>query len=443
MESGRSSFPAALMHLFYYQQGMFSEETEQSSILEEEHAASSLPKATQESPMLQPSDASQDTSGLLTLHQHSYPSSSSVPAEAGEASAPVASSQGNVKDLQKRRRELKAKMDLGALQEENQALESKVLQTQEDFIALQTEFKDMKEQYGARLDSLRLALEEQQSAGERADRRAVCAEDLVRYHQEQRKLMAGHWKSQCQMKDERIRYLNLQLTEYTVDWQQLGVQKQSEASLSHEHHCLADRHELLQATQQLVRNEDDESPTSRGELQKFKQLHLAEVEEEDHSLHAREAEAASKAAQLLSPSELAFVSLNAECDSLRAKISLLSDFRRQHEAAQEPPSRHRCIWRDELDVRESQLEKITTQLEKTSAALRSAQEALAFQREKHQDMKARHAEAEAQLREGERERVHKQRRCQELRRAELAVQRLLEAAEAHGKLAAAGSLDAG
>ncbi|CAJ1424290.1 unnamed protein product, partial [Effrenium voratum] len=68
-------------------------------------------------------------------------------------------------------------------------------------------------------------------------------------------------------------------------------------------------------------------------------------------------------------------------------------------ASREAPREHRCIWRDELDVREGQLEKITAQLSRTDQALRSAQVALAEERAKHEEMKLQHGEAEALLRE--------------------------------------------
>eukprot|EP00435_Cladocopium_sp_Y103_P030015 s2034_g7.t1 len=96
-------------------------------------------------------------------------------------------------------RELQAKLERGA-QRENEVLTSKVVSAQQEFLALQGEFKTIKEEYNQQLEGLRLELEEQQVAADRADRRVKCAEDLVRFHQEQRRMMAGHWKEQCQVK---------------------------------------------------------------------------------------------------------------------------------------------------------------------------------------------------------------------------------------------------
>ncbi|CAE7772089.1 RGLG2, partial [Symbiodinium pilosum] len=252
---------------------------------------------------------------------------------------------------------------------------------------------------------------EQQKDAELADRRVVCAEDLVRFHQEQRRMMASHWKQQCQMKDERIRYLNLQLTEYTIDWQQLGVQRQTEASLSHEHYCLEDRHRHLLQTQRDLATE-----TSRLEAR----LEEAKVEEVRLTDELRLAEASLDRASRQS------CGMEAGLDAAEPRC-----VPRWKDLVQAPKS-HRCIWRDELDVRETQLEKITAQLERTDSALKGAQVALASQRAKHQEMKTRHGDAESKLRESERLRVQSQRRCQELGRAEAAMLRLLEAVEAHG-----------
>lgn len=396
MEGGRSNFPAALMHLFYYQQGLFAEEETSSTwnLLGQVVSPTTPPRQPVESP---------------GVEEIQLPRGES--AEAGAAAEEPEDRESRLRSLRTRRAELESKLQAGALRAENEVLEDRVMRAQEDFLGLQAEFKAMKEQHNERLDSLRLALEEQQKDAEQADRRVVCAEDLVRFHQEQRRMMASHWKQQCQMKDERIRYLNLQLTEYTIDWQQLGVQRQTEASLSHEHYCLEDRHRHLLQTQRNLTAE-----TSRLESC----LQQANTEE----------------ARLTEALRLAEVNLGEGCPQSPGSEETAADVaeprvQRWKELVEAPKS-HRCIWRDELDVRESQLEKITAQLERTDTALRSAQVALATQRAKHQEMKTRHGDAESKLRESERLRVQSQRRCQELGRAEAAMLRLLEAVEAHG-----------
>ncbi|CAJ1376431.1 unnamed protein product [Effrenium voratum] len=215
-----SIFPAALMQFLYQQQGLFAEEPAEAWL----EAVS----AGQEAP-----GGAESTSGLQFLRR--------------------------------RRDELECKLQAGALRRENEALESRVVQAQQDFFALQGEFTVAKDRYNERMDALRLALEEQQVAAEQADRRVVCAEDLVRFHQEQKRMMSNYWKQQCQHKDDHIRTLNRQLIEYTIDWQHLGIQRQTEASLSHEHYCLEDRHRKLQDLQERL---EEETTRLRGRLAK-------------------------------------------------------------------------------------------------------------------------------------------------------------------------------
>ncbi|CAK0872541.1 unnamed protein product, partial [Prorocentrum cordatum] len=147
--------------------------------------------------------------------------------------------------LEARRAELQGRLEAGALRGENEALEGQVLQMQQDLFALQDRIRDRKGRFGERAEALSRALEAEQAVALEAERRLVCTEDLMRFHEEQRRLMSGHWRAQCELKDERIRALNLQLTEYTIDWQHLGAQRQTDASLSHELQCLQDRHRAL------------------------------------------------------------------------------------------------------------------------------------------------------------------------------------------------------
>merc|ERR1711957_926734 len=81
-----------------------------------------------------------------------------------------------------------------------------------------------------------------------------------------------------------------------------------------------------------------------------------------------------------------------------------------------------CIWRDELDVREGQLEKIQTQFSRTTSALDDTQRALEQQRAKHEETKQRHKAAESAFREAEMEREHWQQQCSEVLQAHAELQ---------------------
>lgn len=135
--------------------------------------------------------------------------------------------------------------------------------------------------------------------------------------------------------------------------------------------------------------------------------------------------------------------LGAGSAGLHAQLQLLDDWRKERRKSSELEEDaeacgtgaasggenlwvHRCIWRDELDIREGQLEKITAQLDRTNNALFAAQAALKMQRECHEEMKIMHRHAESELREGEHRRAKRQRQCAELRRAEAELRRVLE-----------------
>jgi hypothetical protein len=282
---------------------------------------------------------------------------------------------------------------------------------QEDFVALQEEFKDMKERFGEQLGALDRQLEAQQSVTSAAQKRVICTEDLIRFLQEQHRLMANHWKQQCQQRDEQIRSLNNELIQYTIDFK---LMKQTEASLSHELQCLQDRHRELRAEHRRRCRRKEE---------------LAQCLRQAQHEEAQEAEAADAArAQASQCSRLC--ELEAEGAGLRGQLQILEEWRGRREAeAQQPEVHwpHSCIWRDELDIREDQLEKITSKLNYTNNALHTAQAALASQRRRHEEIKRRHRDAEAELREDERVRSRWRRECLELRRAEVDLRRMVEA----------------
>eukprot|EP00933_Yihiella_yeosuensis_P007427 TRINITY_DN112459_c0_g1_i1.p1 TRINITY_DN112459_c0_g1~~TRINITY_DN112459_c0_g1_i1.p1 ORF type:complete len:524 (+),score=132.17 TRINITY_DN112459_c0_g1_i1:87-1574(+) len=468
MANERNPVSAALMHLFY-QQGLFSEDGNSEQFPEElamptpsqplspkagmpmtpeewqrlKAGSSSSEQAAEEGSEVRAatnatsavagngatavtSTAAATSTPTTTVASVTIPTTTVATSAVTSNSTSSSSESSGIRALRARRAELVAKLQAGALQAENEALEGKVLKMQEDILTLQTEFKEMKDKFSERLDHLRLALEEQQAAAANADRRVVCTEDLIRFHEEQRRLMAGHWKLQCQKKDERIRWLNLQLTEYTVDWQRLGVQKQTEASLSHELYCLEDRHRKVI---DIV-----ESYSSEAEQLKAQ---LAKAKSEEEELAKAEAEAKASMSVKLSDSSRQLLESEALRDGLQKQLELRATLQKDHRSKQEDSAaekpveqtlkQHTCIWRDELDVRECQLQKITSQTEKTNIALHNAQVALASQRARHEEMKTRHSEAESRLREGERQRVQRQRRCQELRRVESHLTRLMEA----------------
>eukprot|EP00446_Apocalathium_sp_SHHI-4_P093140 CAMPEP_0177453106 /NCGR_PEP_ID=MMETSP0369-20130122/10658_1 /TAXON_ID=447022 ORGANISM="Scrippsiella hangoei-like, Strain SHHI-4" /NCGR_SAMPLE_ID=MMETSP0369 /ASSEMBLY_ACC=CAM_ASM_000364 /LENGTH=716 /DNA_ID=CAMNT_0018925811 /DNA_START=60 /DNA_END=2208 /DNA_ORIENTATION=+ len=368
--------------------------------------------------------------------------------------------QQRIRALRERCAELQWRLETGALKAESEALETQVVQMQEVFEALQSDFKEMKDRFGQRLDGLHRALEVQQAITSIAEKRVICSEDLVRFHEEQRRFMANRWKSLCLVKDAEMRSLNLQLTAYMTDWQHSGMQKQTDASLSHELQCLEDRHSELRAVHRGM-------GVQAGSLA----ARLGEAEAELRAL--QEAASTAKAAALEATGaswNVGSAEMEVACSELRVELEHLEERKQRrdgkHQGAgsmsweffEDPveqakrellnslngdadplrlagdtehvpplPWPHCCIWRDELDVRERQLDKIMAQWDRTNNALHSAQDALAKQRSIHEEMKAKHRSAEASLREEERRRSSWQRHFAELHKAATGLRRCSEA----------------
>lgn len=427
---------ATLMQLYDHQPGHWMHEAEPGTLLQQDAPLTGAPIAS----AISPTAARQSATARLPIQ-------------------PLPSEQGT--DAWGAAADSMAACNAATVRRENEELEGQVVRMSEEFFALQDELNEMKESCGERLESRNQALEAQQATVSCSERRAACAEDLVRFHEEQRRLMAGHWKSQCQMKDERIRYLNLQLTEYTIDWQQLGTQKQTEASLSHELQCLEDRHRQLRV-HRTKRNADEETLAAKLEGARAEEAELQRAEIEARAAAQAAAgmagsprEAGSRSSRRRRPEDLPS-EVQIVAARLRGQLELLKE--RQSSTTNDASSavlpqlkgaegggqtdtgaaacewRHGCIWRDELDVRENQLEKITVQLDKTNDALYVAQAALAVQRQKHEDIKAKCRDAEAAHRESERQRLQWQRQCLSFQRAKVDLQRAVDAhASASGR----------
>jgi hypothetical protein len=404
------SISDALMHLFYYQQGNLFDEAPDLEDDSPSRLGLALRREAASHPTISPSQRS--GAGTNTMQAHLTTAGSSSP------SSPSYASNANIRALQQRRDDLKRRLEQEALQVENEDLSRRVLHMQEEFGQEQEAFQEMKASLGEQLGALDRQLEAQQAVTSAAQKRVICTEDLIRFFEEQRRLMAGHWKAQCQLKDERIRALNLQLTEYTIDWQRLGTQKQTEASLTHELQCLQDRHTELLVEHERRKHRREQLSESLAEMQE------SEAREEE------EARQAASSGQASSNSPRSHVRELEACGAgLRCQLQLLEERRRTREAETqqlETAWPHSCIWRDELDVRERQLEKITSQLDRTNSALHAAQAALASQRHHHEDMKRRHRDAEAELREDERIRVRLKREYLELKRAEADLRKATE-----------------
>lgn len=313
------------------------------------------------------------------------------------------SAEESIAALRSRHRELDGSLE-GDVDDVNRTLESRVLHLQEDFVALQGSFKDMRDVFGHRIASLTRVLESEQEVALTAGQRAICKEDLVRFHGEQRRMMAGHWRSQCQAKDKEIHALNLQLTQYMVDWQQpLGKHRQTEQRRSHELQCLQDRYQelLCEGSRQQEQQEQTQQTLSESRA---------------------DAQTLSEAEERVENSRL--TSLGSRRATLLAQLQFLE--KRKSLTLTQPAFQHSCIWRDELAVREQQIAKIQFQSDRTGAAISDTQAELFLRRSRYEELRQEQRDAEVELRACEDRRTRWERivtnvhRAQDLSRRALA-----------------------
>jgi len=71
--------------------------------------------------------------------------------------------------------------------------------------------------------------------------------------------------------------------------------------------------------------------------------------------------------------------MEAECSRLRSEVEACEQGLADNQSGQLPTWAHRCVWRDELDVRAGQLERISLQFDATKRSLDAANEELQWQ----------------------------------------------------------------
>lgn len=116
--------------------------------------------------------------------------------------AGAANASANIRALRARLAELQWRIetDSGVLRTEEETLESQKPPSQDDLVALQEEYESMRGRFHDQLRDLDRQLEAQQAAVAAAERRVICMEDLVHFHEEQRRLVAWHCKRLCREK---------------------------------------------------------------------------------------------------------------------------------------------------------------------------------------------------------------------------------------------------
>eukprot|EP00931_Biecheleriopsis_adriatica_P108101 TRINITY_DN82436_c0_g1_i1.p1 TRINITY_DN82436_c0_g1~~TRINITY_DN82436_c0_g1_i1.p1 ORF type:complete len:433 (+),score=134.34 TRINITY_DN82436_c0_g1_i1:50-1300(+) len=298
--------------------------------------------------------------------------------------------------------ELEARLRQDALSFENEALEVQLAQMQDDYAKLQEEFRSMREYFGRRITDMNAQLEERARMAMSAEGHADCLRDLLNFHEDNGKLAGSYWRAQCEKRDDSIRFLSLKLKEYTVPSAEYRARQRAEGSASSMLEPLSPTTPKRPAFAP-GRSSGKSSPKPSAMSQsgaKAAERALQELSSQHaclcQGLQVAEEEAAV-AQQELEASELTCAELRAatrcwidggtadEADAedefrLRQELEASSQaFAELGRRGQLPTWAQRCAWRDELDIRAGQLERISLQFDATKRSLDAANEELQWQ----------------------------------------------------------------
>lgn len=372
--------------------------------------------------------------------------------------AALAAAQSDELELQAQIKALEERLHANPLYAENEALEVQLVQMQDDFLSLQEDFRGLREYFGQRISEMGSALEVQAHAADVAEGRATCLMDLARFHEDRGKLAGQYWKTQCEKKDDSIRFLTLKLKEYTMSSaayigpdgkQPVGsgdgdepnessvVEEPVEPHIGQAYQALLDKHlELCHKIQQ---------EQGRGALLSH-QLRISELDEEGLKIElesAREQEVERKnKGDVVNESEVEARTalLEEENERMRSEVRDLEDLLEQRamqasEKEHLPAWAHRCVWRDELDIRAGQLERISFQFDATKGSLDIAGDELQRQASTAEELRRNLAQAWRALRA---ERGRSRELQGKLKESERRVEDLLQFCERARVLASSG-----
>eukprot|EP00929_Paragymnodinium_shiwhaense_P077578 TRINITY_DN39960_c2_g1_i5.p1 TRINITY_DN39960_c2_g1~~TRINITY_DN39960_c2_g1_i5.p1 ORF type:complete len:458 (-),score=138.02 TRINITY_DN39960_c2_g1_i5:38-1411(-) len=344
-------------------------------------------------------------------------------------------------ELQRQCAELAEQLSQDPLSFENKALEVQLMQMKDDFASLQEDFKSTRKYYGTRISEMEKQLEASTRAAVSAEGQAECLDTLLHFNEEQGSLAGSYWQAQCEKRDDSIRFLTLKLQEYTVlsddYWQKARSSSESRSraaseplpsslasaakdsaggaaaaggqaaasavatpwklpgqSASEAYQKLVDDHEALckevaaHAETSLKLEKELQACQLRCLEHQWRQAAGAEAEES--ASPGGQKQAASSAASS-STADAAVAEAEDDCESLERQVAACEEaiaaaFEKEHRL---PVWAKRCTWRDELDVRAGQLERISSQFDAAKRSLDAANEELQWQATRAEAMRMR------------------------------------------------------
>ncbi|CAL1162112.1 unnamed protein product [Cladocopium goreaui] len=280
-------------------------------------------------------------------------------------------------ELLKQCAELEQLLRSDPLSFENEALEVQLQQIHADHAQLLEELKGTREFYGRRINDMTSQLEDRSRATCTAQGHADCLGDLLLFHEDNGTLAGSYWRTQCVKRDDSIRFLSLKLQEYTVN--SAEYHKRRSASFSGDSE---------------VEKTSAESPTlartASAPIQGVNQAAFKAAERAFKALNERHSglceelqraeEQACKLEQAIETCELRCAGLDFASENDESHSDLKDEIRQCQDARasahQLPSWALRCAWRDALDLRAAQLERVSAQLDSTKRSFDAANEEL-------------------------------------------------------------------
>jgi len=325
----------------------------------------------------------------------------------------------------------------------------------------------MREYFSWKVAHVTAQLEEQCRAAGEAEGKANCLQELLEFHEDQGQLAGSYWRTQCEKRDDSIRFLTLKLQEYTVPSHEYCARRETdsvavgseavtlpESEAETKPQCFGETYRrILEEHAEVCRDleaQEEETTRMQHELDACRVRCAGLIAERDLWYMAAKKLAPPSSSILVldgmmdrffgssepAPSTVLerdescneainAANAEAECSRLTAEMEVYRKLLANATATQNalPGWANRCAWRGELDVRAGQLERISLQFDATKRALDDANVDLQWQATSAESLRVRHDDVLRAIK-AEEQKVQELRR--ERDRSEVEVRALLD-----------------
>ncbi|CAJ1362272.1 unnamed protein product [Effrenium voratum] len=287
---------------------------------------------------------------------------------------------------------LEQRLRQDSLSFENEALEVQLMQIEDDHAQLREELRSTREFYARRIAEMTAELEDRARVTCTAKGHADCLGALLVFHEDNGRLAGSYWQAQCEKRDDSIRFLSLKLQEYTVPSSEYRSRRPHAgsvmASISEESSPVPSNSTNGASSSERPGVNPTALKAAERAFQALSDRHASLCEAvQTAEENALETEQNIQACELRS-ADLdtlhVFTLLQGQptdeilpLDAVQARVAACNEVLAS--TRQLPDWSQRCAWRDELDIRAGQLERISLQFDTTKRSLDAANEELQWQ----------------------------------------------------------------